>query len=701
MRLSAELGELTGGYPDTLTEDRYWFSLFGQPSPDEPWGWQLQGHHIGLHALFIGTQIVLTPQRRRLRQGPTPPALPAPPHRTTNGPADGPPHFTDDSRKGIEVMGEVLETDVLIVGAGVAGLTAAAFLARQGVSAITISKYPSTANTPRAHITNQRTMEVMRDLGIESLVYQRSQISSEVPDVVFVTSLAGQELARLRSWGTRTDRKGDYEASSPCVMANIGQHLLEPIIHRRAVELGAEVRFLNELVDIAQDSSGVTASVRYRPTGDSYQIRAQYVVGADGGRSTVAEQIGFQLDGETNLGYALNAWIEADLSRFVAHRPGVLYWTNHPGREYFFGSGSFLLVRRWDEWVIQFSYDPATENLDSSDEAILPRVRQAIGDDSVRVKIKGMNKWELNHVVARDYKLGRVFLAGDAAHRHPPANGLGSNTSIQDSYNLAWKLASVLQGRADETLLDTYSTERQPVGRQVIDRAMESVGVVGAIPGAMGIYAGQGEAEGWNALNSLFSPSAEGEARRQELDRVLKASDYGVNCHGVEMGQRYTAGAVVDDETPWPPYQLDPQLYYQPTTHPGAYLPHVWLDRDGRQVSSLDAIPPDCWALITGIGGESWLGAAEQIRDELGIEIAACALGPGLEFNDVYGDWAAVREINDRGCLLVRPDKHIAWRALDTTPDPVAALRDALRAILRPANTVEANAGGTAVGAQV
>ncbi|MEU1343984.1 FAD-dependent monooxygenase [Streptomyces sp. NPDC005827] len=581
-------------------------------------------------------------------------------------------------------MSKVTETDVLIVGAGVAGLTAAALLARQGVSAITISKYPSTANTPRAHITNQRTLEVMRDLGIESSLYQRGQLMAEVPHIVWTTTLAGHELARKRSWGTGLHRKADYEASSPSQMVNIGQHLLEPIIHRRAVELGADIRFLNELVEISQDSSGVSASVRYLPTGDVHRIRARYVIGADGGRSTVAQQIGFQLDGETGLGYALNAWIEADLSSFVARRPGVLYWTVSPGRAYLFGSGTFLLVRQWNEWVLQLSYDPATDDLDTSEEGVLARVRLAIGDDSVPVKIKGMNKWEINHVVARDYRLGRVLLAGDAAHRHPPANGLGSNTSVQDSYNLAWKLAAVVRGQADPALLDTYSTERQPVGRQVIDRAVESIGNATAILGAIGIAAGQNEQEGWEALEILSSPTSEGESRRQELSRELQLFDYGVHCHGVEMGQRYRTGAVVDDGTPWPADQADPQLFYQPTTHPGAYLPHVWLEHDGSPISTLDLTPADSWALIVGVDGESWRDAAKQVAEELGISIATCAVGRGLEYSDVEGAWEKVREITDRGCLLVRPDRHIAWRSIDAATDAAGSLGNVLRTILHP-----------------
>ncbi|OBJ83290.1 FAD-dependent monooxygenase [Mycobacterium sp. 1245852.3] len=581
-------------------------------------------------------------------------------------------------------MSTPIYTDVLVVGAGVTGLTSAALLARQGIPAVTISKYPSTANTPRAHITNQRTLEVLRDLGIEDRVYQDGLPMTVVPNTTWVTSLAGRELARRRSWGTHVDRQADYQASSPCSMVNIGQHLLEPIIHRRAVELGADIRFLNELVEIAQDDSGVTATVRYRPTGDVHQIRAKYVVGADGGRSLIADQLNFRFEGETNLGYALNAWFEADLSKFVAHRPGVLYWTSYPGRDDLFGSGTFLAVRPWNEWVIQFSYDPASENLDTSEELILPRIRLAIGDDTVPVEIKAMTKWEVNHVVAQDYRVGRVFLAGDAAHRHPPANGLGSNTSIQDAYNLTWKLALVLRGKADPSLLDTYSSERQPVGRRIIDRAIESVGLAGDILRAMGIERGQDEQQGWAALDRLFLPTTDGEFRRQELDRQLERFDYGVNCHGVEMGQRYETGALVDDGTPWPPYRQDPQLFYQPTTHPGAYLPHVWLEHRGALVSSLDVVPEDSWALLTGVDGESWRGAAKQVADELGVELVSCAIGRGLDYADVYGDWTATREITDRGCLLVRPDRHIAWRKVDTSSEPVTELRDALRRILHP-----------------
>lgn len=576
---------------------------------------------------------------------------------------------------------KIVHTDVLVVGAGPAGLTASALLARQGVQAITVSKYQSTANGPRAHITNQRTMEVMRDLGIESRVYQEGSKMEDVPDIIWTTSLADRELSRRRAWGTRVDRKGDYEQSSPCSMVNVAQSYLEPVILRRAIDLGADVRFNTEFVELVQDSDGVSATVRERHTGYEYQIRARYLLGADGGRSSVAAQAGFEFDGLGKLGHAVNVHIEADLTHLVAHRPATLYWTNFPGREYMFGSGSFVLVKQWNEWVVQFSYDPALDFLEPTEEALLPRIRTAIGDPDVEVKIRGFGAWELQDLLARQYRRGRVLIAGDAAHRHNPSNGLGSNTSIQDAYNLAWKLAAVVRGFADDTLLDSYDSERRPVGKQVVERATSSIPFVASVSTKVGIQAGQSEEEGWAAIDTFFSPGPEGRTRRQDLLESFQEWDYGINAHGVEMGQKYVSGAIHDEGTAMPAYDRDPQLFYRPSTHPGAYLPHAWITHENTLVSTLDLVPSDTWTVITGIDGQGWLDAAETLSKEVGFEVAATAVGLGLPYADVYGDWAALREITDGGCLLVRPDKHIAWRQTDLTEDPLSDLRAALTSV--------------------
>lgn len=575
-----------------------------------------------------------------------------------------------------------VNTDVLVVGAGPAGLTASALLARQSISAITVTRYPRTAHTPRAHITNQRTVEVMRDLGVEDKVKAIATPGDLMADNVWATSMAGTEIARIKTWGNRVDRKSDYEAASPCQMCNAPQHLLEPVILQSALDNGADIRFSTELETIEQDDDGVTATVRYRHTGERYRIRARYVIGADGGRSTVAEQAGFILEGETGLGYAVNVWLEADLSRFRAHRPGVLFWTVQPGRDFWLGSGVFITVKPWKEWVLLFMYDPDTEDIDTSVEAMLPRVHKAIGDPTIPVRIKNVSKWQVNHVLATEYRRGRVFLAGDAAHRHPPANGLGSNTSIQDAYNLAWKLALVLRGEAGEKLLDTYHDERHPVGRQVVDRALESTEIVGRIPSILGIRPGQSDEEGWAALDEVFAAGETGRRIRAELEEALDANDYHFHANGVELGQRYTSSAVIDDDVAAQRPTRDPELFYEPTTRPGAYLPHVWIEHDGRQISSLDVAGNDHFTLITGVGGSDWLRAAEKVSDELGVPIVSRQIGYRADYDDVYGSWSRIREMSDGGCLLVRPDRYIAWRVDDLPHDPVGRLRDAMAHVL-------------------
>jgi 2,4-dichlorophenol 6-monooxygenase len=442
------------------------------------------------------------------------------------------------------------------------------------------------------------------------------------------------------------------------------------------------MRFLTELDHISQDESKVTADVRYRPTGDTYQIEAKYVIGADGGRSLVAEELGFEFEGQGELGYALNAWFEADLSRFVEHRPGVLYFTNHPGREFLFGSGAFLMVQPWNEWVIQLSYDPTVEDLNASDEAVIPRIQYAIGDDSIPIKLKGMNKWQINSLVADSYQMGRAFLAGDAAHRHSPGGGLGSNTSIQDAYNLGWKIAAVVRGEAGPSLLTTYNSERQPIGKSVVERATHIVDISADIPRALGIKAGQTTDEGWAALEGMFEPGERGEARRKGLNEALDHLDNGWNEQGFEMDQRYLKGAVLDDGTPWPTAERDANLYYTPTSHPGSKIPHVWVHARGEQLSTLDIVPAGSWGLITGIGGDVWVEAAKTIGSELGIKLEGRAIGLGLEYDDPEGAWAAVREIHDDGCLLIRPDRHVAWRCHSAAEDAAGSLRTALSSLL-------------------
>jgi 2,4-dichlorophenol 6-monooxygenase len=575
-----------------------------------------------------------------------------------------------------------IDTDVLIIGAGPAGLTASALFAQYGVNAITVTKYPGTANSPRAHITNQRTVEVFRDLGIEDRVRAAATPNELMGNNVWATSFAGEEIARLATWGSGIERRFDYAGASPSQMCNIPQHILEPVILEAARERNADVRFSTELMQITQDEDWVHTVVRERNTGTEYAIRARYAIGADGGRSTVAEQLGFPLEGQMGLGASMNIWLEADLTKYTHYRPGTLYWMAQPGNDYWVGAGTWICVKPWTEWVLLCMYDPADGEPDLSDDAALARARQTIGDPDVEIRIKNVSKWQINQVIATEFSRGRVFLAGDAAHRHPPANGLGTNTSIQDTYNLAWKLALVLRGQAGPALLDSYHAERQPVGANVVDRAMKSVQDMLPISQALGFRAGQSSDEGWATLRELFSDTDTGRTRRAALTAAVDLQNYQFNAHGIELGQRYTSGAVLNDGTPFPEPTRDPELFYHPTTHPGARLPHAWLQRGTQLVSTLDLTGQGRFSLLVGIGGEAWVEAAEKVAAELGIELPVRQVGYRCEYDDVLGHWSEVREIGDGGCLLVRPDQHIAFRAADLADHPQDTLRAALTRVL-------------------
>lgn len=572
------------------------------------------------------------------------------------------------------------DTDVLIVGSGPAGGAAALFLSTYGIDTIVLNRYRWTANTPRAHITNQRTIELMRDMGIEAEVTGKGTSHELMGQTAFCTSLAGEEIGRIRTWGTHPRRLADYTEASPTLPCDLPQTLFEPILVSTAANRGAQVRFGTEYLSLEQDEDGVTAQVRDRLTGSTYSIRARYLIGADGGRSKVAQDIALPMTGSMDIEGSMNIVFEADLSKYVAHRPSVLYWVLQPGAQIGgIGAGLVRMVRPWNEWLIVWGYDiskPAPE----VDEAMATEiVHNLVADDTIDVKLKGTSVWSVNHMYAEQASRGRVFCMGDAIHRHPPSNGLGSNTSIQDAYNLAWKLAHVIRGQAGPALLATYDDERVPIARQIVERANKSRTQFGQIFKALGMTP---DAPPGRTIASRKDDTPEGEAQRAELREAIELKDYEFNAHGVELGQRYRSDAVLPDGTAEPAYDRDPELFYHPTTWPGARIPHCWLNQGGATVSTLDVVGKGRFVLLTGIGGESWTKAARVVSEELGVPLDAYVIGPGADLDDLYGDWSRLSQIPDSGCLLIRPDAHIAWRSSVLPEDPTTLLHQTLTTVL-------------------
>src|SRR3954452_24625737 len=454
-----------------------------------------------------------------------------------------------------------VQTDVLIVGSGPAGASAGLFLSTLGVDNILITKYRWTANTPRAHITNQRAMETFRDMGIEQQVLAEATPHHLVGDTGFCTSIAGEEIGRIHTWGTHPAREADYQLASPCLVVDIPQTYLEPILVRNATARGTQSRFSTEYLSHRQVDDGVDVEVLDRLTGQQYTIRAKYLIGCDGARSKVAADIGLPFEGAMNIAGSMHITFNADISAYVGQRPSVLYWVIQPGSNVGgIGAGLVRMVRPWREWLIVWGYD-ITEEPPKVDEAAATQiVRNLLGMPDLEVEITGTSLWGNNEMYATHAQRGRVFCAGDAIHRHPPSNGLGSNTSIQDSYNLAWKLAAVLRGQAGPELLDTYTAERAPVAEQIVTRANRSSREFGGFFDALGLGPGQTEEQMRAAIDERKANTPAGQRKRAELRTAMELKNYEFNAHGVELGQHYESTAVVGDGSAPPEPARDPVL---------------------------------------------------------------------------------------------------------------------------------------------
>lgn len=279
-------------------------------------------------------------------------------------------------------------------------------------------------------------------------------------------------------------------------------------------------------------------------------------------------------------------------------------------------------------------------------EQYVQRCKEIVGRDDLPIEILDVSKWYINEIVAEYYSEGNIFCLGDAVHRHPPFNGLGSNTCVQDAFNLAWKIKYVTQGIASPSILETFSPERQPVGLGVVTRANQGIRDHVPVWKEMGLMEDTPE-ERMKILDSLKTASPEARERRKRINAAIEGTSHEFHGLGVEMNHRYESSAVyLDDEikagTPKPEWPEDPILHHKASTYPGHRLPHAWLNKTlplKNQVSTIDLAGHGQFCLLTGIGGEKWIEAAAKVGKELGLAINAHSIGWGQEWVDVYRDW--------------------------------------------------------------
>lgn len=504
---------------------------------------------------------------------------------------------------------------VLVIGGSLVGLSAAVFLAWRGVPVIVVERHLGSSPHPRAIGFTSRTLELFRSVGLGARIPQ-------VPRGMRlrrhrVDSLAGTwreelhwspEPAAAESGGKRAVLT-DF---TPCTGAALAQDRLEPILRDHARALGADLRLGSEVVSFVQDAEGVTANVR-DPDGQTYALRAAYVVAADGHRSPTREALGIGRSGRGHMRTSRSVLFRAPLDEYLASGVG----------QFVIDDVGFLTTYADGRWILFFGDDQERD-----EPALRAAIARAIGRDDVPVEILTTGRWHISALIADRFADGRVFLAGDAAHTLPPnRGGYGANTGIEDAHNLAWKLAAVLAGASTPALLDTYDAERRPIAwlrhQQIFARedfAAMSAGVAKDTP---------------------------------ILDDIA-----------IELGQLYRSAAIADASPALPPAQRPDRWAGQP----GTRAPHLWL---AGQRSLLDELGRD-WSVIADDG--AWRAAAATASAQLRIPLHVLQLG--VELAPATGDVSELRTslALAGGAALIRPDGYIAWRATERVADPAAAL---------------------------
>lgn len=531
------------------------------------------------------------------------------------------------------------DVPVLIVGGGPVGLSASILLSQHGVRSMLVERHPGTSIVPKARGINARTMEVYRQCGVEAEVRAAGLAPQSTGLIVWTESLAGKEIER-RVPGRATPKN---QAMTPVLNCLCAQDDLEPVLrHFAEAQTPGELRFNAELTDVRQNATGVEAMVTDRLTGSSTLVRAQYVIAADGAQSRIRRMLDVRMIGRESVYDSVNILFNADLRPWTAHRPAALYFVEQPDLR-----ATFLTINAHDRWsflihsIKHYGYTAG----DFTPERCTALIRQAVGIADLPVTVLGVSAWEASAHVADRYGHRRIFLAGDAAHEMPPTGGFGLNTGVQDVHNLAWKLAAVLHGQADVSLLETYHTERQPVGMAITRASLE---------------------------NSLSM----GRTSRQEAAKLPRAEF--LSEQGLIFGASYESAAVVPDGTP-PPVIADPVTQYLPSARPGCRAPHVWLDRDGDRISTIDLFGPH-FVLLTGPAGDDWRAAAQALSIPSRPSLVAYMIGG--ELTDPDGVWQEVYGLDGDGAVLVRPDGQVAWRSRSGCADAGSVLQSAFDAVL-------------------
>ena len=538
-----------------------------------------------------------------------------------------------------------VDVDVLIVGAGPVGMMGGILASRHGLTALVVERRDGPQTSPAAHVVNARTYEICRQAGLDmERIHAAGKDRADAGHVNFVTRLSGDLIGRLPF-----ERQGDACLEfTPTPLRNLSQHRFEPIL---ADELraspGAELRYRHQWERSEEFDDGVVSDVVDLGTGDTTQVRSRYVIGCDGAGSRVRKLLGIEMLGPPLIQCYLMIHFAANLRALTADRPAVLHFVLDPE-----AAGAFIAHDVESDWVFMHAIDATTESVDGYDDGRCVEVIENAAGTELHAEILGKGTWWMSAQTAESMGRGRIFLAGDSAHRFPPTGGLGLNSGVQDIHGLMWRIAAIVSGQASDALLDSYETERIPVAQDNAQQSLMNALKIVVLTAALGTDV---EPTSERLHATLADP-----AKADEIAAAVEAQREHFDLFGLQLGYVYGEGALLPEGPPPEPRSASD---YEPTARPGARLPHAWLEEIGGR-STLDLVPLDRPVLFSFGDHEAWeraLGTGDVATVRVGVD------APALD------SWRTVCSVDEDGALLVRPDHHVAWRARGAAQAPELA----------------------------
>ncbi|EQB30722.1 FAD-dependent monooxygenase [Sphingobium ummariense] len=542
--------------------------------------------------------------------------------------------------------------DLLIVGAGPSGLLASSIASALGLSHQVIEKRSSLHTEPSAHVLKTHTMEVYRRIGVADEIFRLCTPPELQTCIVWCESIGGLTYGRL----DLTNRRGKvprFMNISPVHSANLPQSVVEPLLHERAKVLAGHdpVSFGAAFEDFTQDAEGVTVTVSQQS--GRRQLRARYLIGADGAASAVRRQAGLRMDGPQALAHFLAIHIKSDMMPFLAQDPALIFFIRSAGLE-----GFFIVHQPVGSQVFMMRFDPDSAPFETFDEARCRSIMEEVFGRPHVFSIAAIDRWAMSAQVASGYRNGRAFLVGDAGHRFPPTGGLGLNTGVEDVENLIWKLGAVLRGEAGETLLDSYEMECRPTAVRNTNQSVLNHSRMSEVDHSIGFDGGPTP---FQAILEQLKADPD-DARFAKIQAAINGQMPHFSFLKLEVAASPKEGAFLRAGRAIP-QPVPENEGYQPSFTPGSHLPHFWVT---AECASLDTLAYDRLTLFVPRDlQEVWRAAVGALPvDWMAVKIVPLDAEMRSPLTSVGDFWGGTPF-----AMLVRPDGRIAWVEPDEPGD--------------------------------